>query len=96
MNQWIKKWLLGRQDEETDEVIKNASLVYNNQLKCFDGYILKNKQQALTKRISSEKLFKPRLSSSPLSLRFLSQKAIAEKLKLKPQERKKQKQHLKY
>ena len=61
------------QDEEIDDVIKNASLVYNNQLKFFDDSILKNKQ-----------IFNPRLSSSPLSTRFLSQETVAERVKLRP------------
>ena len=32
---------LARQDEEIDNVIENALLVYNNQLQFFDDYILK-------------------------------------------------------
>ena len=49
----------------------------------------KSKQRTPTKRISSEELFKPGSSSSPLSMRFLSQETLAERLKLKPRERKK-------
>ena len=61
-------------------------LGYNNQLKFFDDYILKNKQRTLIKWICSEKLFKPGLSS-PLSIQFPSQETIAEGVKLKPWER---------
>ena len=65
-------------------------LVYKNELKYFDDYILKKKQRTPTKWISAEKLFKPGSSSSPLSIRFQSQEIIAERVK--PQERKKKKQ----
>ena len=78
-----------RQDEEIYDVIESYSLVYNDQSKFFDDYTLKNKQRALTKRISADELFKLWLSSTPLSIRFLPQKTIAERVKSKPQERKK-------
>ena len=38
---------------------------------------------------------KPRSSSSPLSIRFLSQETIADRVKLKPQERKKNRNRIK-
>ena len=88
----LKSDYLAGQDEEIDEIAENASLVCNNQLKFFDDYILKNKQRTPTKRISTYKLFKPG-SSSPLSIRFPSQETIAEIVKLKLQERKRQAQN---
>ena len=58
--------------EEIDDVTENASLIYNNQLKCFDDYIIKNKQSTAKKQIS-----KPgSSSSSPTTIRFLSQETI--------------------
>ena len=75
-----------RQDEEIDNVIENASWVYNNQWKLFNDYILKNKQRTPTKRTSTEKLFKPESSSSPLSMRYSPQETITERVKLKPRE----------
>ena len=48
---------MARQDEEIDGVIENAWLVYNNQLKLLEDYMLKNKQRTSTKQIPSEKLF---------------------------------------
>ena len=87
INELKSNYLVG-QDEEIDDVIENTSLVYENQLKSFDDYILKNKQRTPTNRVSSEKLFKPASPSSPLSIRFLSQETIVERIKLKPQERK--------
>ena len=77
---------MARQDEEIDDVIENDLLVYNNQLKFFDDYILKDKQKSPTKRIS-----KPESSSSPLSILYPSQETIAERVKLKPPETKKKK-----
>ena len=63
---------LAGQCEEIDDVTENASLIYNNQLKCFDDYIIKNKQSTAKKQIS-----KPGLSSSsPTTIRFLSQETI--------------------
>ena len=59
---------LAGQDEEIDGVIENAWLVYNNQLKLLDDYMLKNKQRTSTKQIPLEKLFKPGSSLSPLSI----------------------------
>ena len=35
----LKSDYLAEQDQEIDDVIENASLVYNNQLKFFDDYI---------------------------------------------------------
>ena len=81
----LKSDYLAGQDEEIDDVTENASLVYNNELKFFDDYIINNKQKTPTKRISSEKLLKP----GSTSIRFLSQETIAERVKLKPRERKK-------
>ena len=69
----LKSDYLTGQDEETDDVIGNVLLVYNNLLNSFDDYIHKDKQRTLSKRIS-----KPGLSSSPLSTRFPSQETIAE------------------
>ena len=66
-NELNSDYLTG-QDEEIDGVIENAWLVYNNQLKLLDDYILKNKQRTSTKQISLEKLFKPGSSLSPLSI----------------------------
>ena len=59
---------LAGQDEEIDGVIENAWLVYNNQLKLLDDYMLKHKQRTSTKQIPLEKLFKPGSSLSPLSI----------------------------
>ena len=39
----LKSNCLVSQDEEIHDVTENALLVYNNQLKFFDDYILKNK-----------------------------------------------------
>ena len=39
----LKSNYLVSQDEEIHDVTENALLVYNNQLKFFDDYILKNK-----------------------------------------------------
>ena len=36
-----KSHFLAQQDEEFDDVLENALLVYNNQLKFVDGYIRK-------------------------------------------------------
>ena len=83
----LKVTIWPKKNEEIDNIRKNALLVYNKQVKFFDD-ILKSKQRTSTKRISSEKLFKPGLSSSPLSIRFLSQETIAERVKLKLRERK--------
>ena len=47
----LKSDYLVWQDEEIEDVIENASLVYNNQLKVFDD-ILKNKKRTPTKQIS--------------------------------------------
>ena len=71
------------QDEEIDDVIESALLVYNNQLKPFDDYILKDKQR------TSTKMSKPGLSSLQLPARVPSQETIGERVKLKLQERKK-------
>ena len=70
--------------------MKNAWLVYKNQLKRFDSYILKNKQLPRSKtptiRKSTVELFKPKPgSSAPMSIRFQSQKAIAERKTLSKQ-----------
>ena len=51
------------EDKEIDAVIENASLVFNNQLKFFDDFLLKYKQRTPTKQIS-----KRGSSSSPLSI----------------------------
>ena len=43
-NNEIMEWkshYLAQQDEEFDDVLENALLVYNNQLKFVDGYIRK-------------------------------------------------------
>ena len=56
----LKSDYLAGQYEEIDDVIENVSLVYNNQLKCFDDYILKDKQKTPAKQIP-----KPELSSLP-------------------------------
>ena len=37
----LKRDYMAGQDEQVDDVIENASLVYNIQLKFFDDYILK-------------------------------------------------------
>ena len=66
-NELNSDYLTG-QDEEIDGVIENAWLVYNNQLKLLDDYMLKNKQRTSTKQIPLEKLFKPGSSLSPLSI----------------------------
>ena len=47
INELKSNYLVG-QDEEIDDVIENTSLVYENQLKSFDDYILKNKQRTPT------------------------------------------------
>ena len=80
------------QDEEIDDVIEKGSLVYKKQLKSFDDYIRKNKQRTSTKGISANELFRQGSSSSPLSIRCPLQETIAERVKLKHQERKKQEQ----
>ena len=80
------------QDEEIDDVKEKGSLVYKKQLKSFDDYIRKNKQRTSIKRISANELFRQRSSSSPLSIRFPLQETIAERVKSKRQERKKQEQ----
>ena len=51
INEVKSDYLVGK-DEKIDDVIENASFVYNNQLKFFDDYILKNKQRTPTKQIS--------------------------------------------
>ena len=66
-NELNSDYLTG-QDEEIDGVIENAWLVYNNQLKLLDDYMLENKQRTSTKQIPLEKLFKPGSSLSPLSI----------------------------
>ena len=66
-NELNSDYLTG-QDEEIDGVIESAWLVYNNQLKLLDDYMLKNKQRTSTKQIPLEKLFKPGSSLSPLSI----------------------------
>ena len=66
-NELNSDYLTG-QDEEIDGVIENAWLVYNNQLKLLDDYMLKHKQRTSTKQIPLEKLFKPGSSLSPLSI----------------------------
>ena len=65
-------------------MIESTSLVYNNQLKFIDDYLLKNKQRTSAKRISAEDLFKPGSSPSLLSIRFPSQETITARVKLKP------------
>ena len=82
----LKSDNLAGQVEEID-VTENVSIVYNNQLKFFDDYILKDKQKTPTKRKC-----KPGSPSSPLSIRFPSQENIAKRVKLKPPEREKKKQ----
>lgn len=74
-------------EQEIDDVIENTSLVYfyivyNNELKLFNDYIMNNKHGIAAKRISSEKLIKPGLSS----IQFPSRETIAKRVKLKPQE----------
>ena len=66
-NELNSDYLTG-QDEEIDGVIESAWLVYNNQLKLLDDYMLKHKQRTSTKQIPLEKLFKPGSSLSPLSI----------------------------
>ena len=83
----LKVTIWPKKNEKIDNIRKSALLVYNKQVKFFDN-ILKSKQRTSTKRISSEKLFKPGLSSSTLSIRFLSQETIAERVKLKLRVRK--------
>ena len=39
------------EDEKIDDVIENASLIYNNQLKFLDDYIINNKYKIPTKLI---------------------------------------------
>ena len=80
----LKSDYFAGKNEEIDDIIENTSLVYNNQLRFFDDYILKYKQKTPAKQIS-----KPGSSSSPWSMRVLSQKTIAERVNLKSQERKK-------
>ena len=58
VNELETVYLVG-QDEEVGDVIENASLVYNNQLKLFDDHILNDKHRTPKKRISSQKLSKP-------------------------------------
>ena len=57
----LKSNYLVGQDEEIHDAIENVLLIYNNQLKFFDDYILKNKPlsttKAPTKQIFSEELF---------------------------------------
>ena len=79
------------EDKEIDAVIENASLVFNNQLKFFDDFLLKYKQRTPTKQIS-----KRGSSSSPLSIWFASLETIAERVKLKPRKRKKSGTKLKF
>ena len=45
----LKSDCLVGQDEEVDDVIETGLLVYNNQFKFFDDYILKDKQKTPTK-----------------------------------------------
>ena len=80
----LKSDYFAGKNEEIDDIIENTSLVYNNQLRFFDDYILKYKQKTPTKQIS-----KPGSSSSPWPMRVLPQKTIAERVNLKSQERKK-------
>ena len=39
------------EDEKIDDVIENAALIYNNQLKFLDDYIINNKYKIPTKLI---------------------------------------------
>ena len=70
----LRSAYLAGQDEEIDNVTENALLFNKNQLNVFGDYIINSKQRTPTKRISSDKLFKP----------GLSQETIAERVKLKP------------
>ena len=67
---------LAGQCEEIDDVTENVSLMYNNQLKCFDDFIMKNKQSTAKKQISKS----GSSSSSPTTIRFLSQETIGKTL----------------
>ena len=72
---------LAIEDEDINDVIENASLVCNSQLKCFDFYIVKNKPlstQRWKPKWKPTELFKPKpgtsskkLLSSPSSLLIL-------------------------
>ena len=52
----LKSDYLTRQDEEIDDVTENASLVYKNQLKFFDNYILQDKQRTPTNKYLNQDL----------------------------------------
>ena len=83
--------------EKTKRLVKseNTFLVYNNQLKFIDDYTLKYHQRTPTKQIPSEKLLKSGSTSSPFSIQFPSQETIAERVNLKPRERKKNRNRIK-
>ena len=67
--------------------LKNASLVYNKQLKFFNKYILKNKP--LSKLETSINLKStPKSSSSSLSIGFVLQETVAERVKIMPKKQK--------
>ena len=72
-----------RLDEEIDDVIENALLVFNGQLKFVKNHIVKGKPLSSLRRPE-----KPGSSSSSLSIRFQLQKTIAERIKLIPRNRK--------
>ena len=94
INELKNEYLVGK-DKKIGEVIENTLLVYNNYLKFIDDYILKNHQRTPMKQISSETLLKTGSTSSPFSIQFPSQETIAERVNLKPRERKKNRNRIK-
>ena len=89
VNELKSDYLVG-QDEEIDDVIENVLLICN---KVFLWVYTGDKTKNSNKKMSSENLFKP---GSLSSIRFPSQKAIAERIKLKPWERKKTRNKIKH
>ena len=85
INELKGDYLAGR-EKEIDDILENISLVYSNQLKLFNDYIIINKDRTPTKRIYSEKLFKHTFKSLKLlkSIQFPSFETIVEREKLKP------------
>ena len=85
INELKGDYLAGR-EKEIDDILENISLVYSNQLKLFNDYIIINKHRTPTKRIYSEKLFKHTFKSLKLlkSIQFPSFETIVEREKLKP------------
>ena len=85
INELKGDYLAGR-EKEIDDILENILLVYSNQLKLFNDYIIINKHRTPTKRIYSEKLFKHTFKSLKLSksIQFPSFETIVEREKLKP------------